>query len=160
MGLNIIQKRKQLEELSAQLALIQREVHELESNNPEFTTRIKELEQNKKKIFDDLKSPIVINFENFLEITCIWEGVEEWPQIIDWKFKFDNELNQFLEKTLINDEQIALLFETKHKKVKELHCILSKIDKQVQKHNEDVEKIFKESQDEAVLSLSISSNID
>ena len=65
MGLNILQKRQQLEELSARLALIQQEVNELESNNPEFTTRIKELEQNKKKLFDDLKSPIVINFENF-----------------------------------------------------------------------------------------------
>ena len=160
MRLNILQKRQQLEELSAKLASIQQEVCELESNNPEFAIRIKDLEQNKKTIVNELTSPIFVNFENFGQITCLWKGIEEWPQIIDWKFNFDDELNRFLEKILINNEQIALLFETKHKKLKELDCVLSKLDKRVQKHNEDVKKIFEESQDETLLTLSIQSSID
>jgi phage regulator Rha-like protein len=160
MGLNILQKKQQLEELTAKLASIQQEVYELENKNPEFTLRIQELEKNKKLILKELETPLFVSIEGFAEISCLWEGVGEWPQIIDWKFVFDDEINKFIEKILINDRQIALLFETKHKKIKNLLQTLTKLDEKVTNHNERVKEIYEESQDEAILTLSISNCID
>jgi hypothetical protein len=155
MGLNILQKKQQLEELTAKLASIQQEVYELENKNPEFTLRIRELEKSKKLILTELETPIFVPIEGFVEISCLWEGIGEWPQIIDWKFNFTEHVNKFLEIILFEEGRISLLFEMQIPEIQNLQRCLLKLDEKVNLYNKEVTMLYEESIDEGVLQFYI-----
>lgn len=155
MGLNILQKRQQLADLTAKIALIQQEVYELENKNPELTARLQKLEKNKKTIIEELDTPIFVSIENFGEISCLWEGIGEMPQIIDWKFSFTEHINTFLEIILFEEGRISLLFEMQIPEIQNLQHDLLKLDERVNLYNEEVTMLYKESADEGVLQFYI-----
>ncbi len=155
MGLNILQKRQQLADLTAKIALIQQEVYELENKNPELTARLQKLEKNQKTIIEELDTPIFVSIENFGEISCLWEGIGEMPQIIDWKFSFTEHINTFLETILFKEGRILLLFEMQIPEIQNLQHDLLKLDEKVNLYNEEVTMLYKESADEGVLQFYI-----
>ena len=155
MGLNILQKRQQLADLTAKIALIQQEVYELENKNPELTARLQKLEKNQKTIIEELDTPIFVSIENFGEISCLWEGIGEMPQIIDWKFSFTEHINTFLEIILFEEGRISLLFEMQIPEIQNLQHDLLKLDERVNLYNEEVTMLYKESADEGVLQFYI-----
>ena len=155
MGLNILQKRQQLADLTAKIALIQQEVYELENKNPELTARIQKSEKNRKTIIEELGTPIFVSIENFGEISCLWKGIGEMPQIIDWKFSFTEHINTFLETILFEEGRILLLFEMRIPEIQNLQHYLLKLDEKVNLYNEEVTMLYKESADEGVLQFYI-----
>jgi hypothetical protein len=140
MSKNILKKQLKLKELALQLEALKNEVETFESLHPQITQIIDELSSEKKIIIQKLQSSFFLEIPKFCMLECIWNGINEWPDIKSVKFFLDKDTNNFLFSTLTPFNLLFLLQRFNHGAIKEFKCKLDSLDKQIIEFNNKVKE--------------------
>jgi hypothetical protein len=149
----ISEKQKLLTQLEKQLLALQEEISELQDSNPLYKETWNKLKSEKESLQVLLNKSNMFVFQDFVEIHYKWGGIDEYPEVISYKFFCNDLVSLFLEKTIIGYQTLDQIFDIEEEQIIKAKKNLDVLDQKVKTFNNKVKKAFKEFQEEQLNEL-------
>lgn len=153
--ITISQKQKELTKLQEQMLALQKELIELENQNPAYKKRCDELNNERSQILSVLATTYSITVKSLVEINYKWRGVKQTPEIVSYKFLLEPKTNEFLEKAIVDYNNLDSIFNSRIQEAKEACLKLDELDKKIIKFNNKVTSSYKQFKEDYLKTLFI-----